>query len=75
MSLKGCELIVTCSNIGLTEIPDEISELQYVTVLHNDIVKSAFLQLYLYNNQLTHVNTTLFKLKNLTVLSLRNISN
>lgn len=63
-----------CSNIGLTEIPDEISELQYVTVLHNDIVKSAFLQLYLYNNELTSLNPTLFKLKNLTVLSLRMFS-
>ncbi|CEP15664.1 hypothetical protein [Parasitella parasitica] len=35
---------VDISNIGLTEIPDEIGELQYVTVLHNDVVKVASLQ-------------------------------
>lgn len=58
------------SNIGLTEIPDEIGELQYVTVLHNDIVKVASLQVYLYNNELQSINPVLFKLKNLTVLSL-----
>ncbi|GAN09790.1 GDSL lipase/acylhydrolase [Mucor ambiguus] len=60
------------SNIGLTEIPDEIGELQYVTVLHNDIVKSASLQVYLYNNELQSINPVLFRLRNLTVLSLRN---
>ncbi|KAL9549554.1 hypothetical protein MBANPS3_005160 [Mucor bainieri] len=60
------------SNIGLTEIPDEIGELQYVTVLHNDIVKVASLQVYLYNNELQSINPVLFRLKNLTVLSLRN---
>lgn len=58
------------SNIGLTEIPDEIGELQYVTVLHNDIVKVASLQVYLYNNELQSINPVLFRLKNLTVLSL-----
>ncbi|KAI8639771.1 hypothetical protein BD408DRAFT_420879 [Parasitella parasitica] len=63
---------VDISNIGLTEIPDEIGELQYVTVLHNDVVKVASLQVYLYNNELQSINPVLFWLKNLTVLSLRN---
>ncbi|KAI7905852.1 uncharacterized protein BX663DRAFT_497857 [Cokeromyces recurvatus] len=63
---------VDISNIGLIEIPDEIGELRYVTVLHNDIVKAASLQLYLYNNDITRINPILFQLKNLTVLSLRN---
>lgn len=61
------------SNIGLTEIPDEIGELQYVTVLYNDVVKVASLQIYLYNNELQSINPILFKLKNLTVLSLRRL--
>ncbi|KAI9475798.1 MAG: hypothetical protein EXX96DRAFT_278387 [Benjaminiella poitrasii] len=63
---------VDISNIGLIEIPDDIGELKYVTVLHNDVVKSASLQLYLYNNNIERINPVLFQLKNLTVLSLRN---
>ncbi|KAI8376794.1 hypothetical protein BD560DRAFT_391510 [Blakeslea trispora] len=62
---------VDLSNIGLEEIPDEIGELAYVTVLHNDIVKAASLQLFLYNNDIHTLNPVLFGLKNLTVLSLR----
>ncbi|KAG2196089.1 hypothetical protein INT46_010156 [Mucor plumbeus] len=53
---------VDISNIGLTEIPDEIGELQYVTVLHNDIVKVASLQVYLYNNELQYINPVMVSL-------------
>ncbi|KAI7866789.1 uncharacterized protein EV154DRAFT_153559 [Mucor mucedo] len=63
---------VDISNVELTEIPDEIGELQYVTVVHNDIVKTASLQIFLYGNYLESINPCLFRLKNLTVLSLRN---
>ncbi|RCH95470.1 hypothetical protein CU098_011371 [Rhizopus stolonifer] len=62
---------VDISNIELEDIPDEIGELAYVTVLHNDIVKSASLQLFLYNNRIHTLSPVLFRLKNLTVLSLR----
>ncbi|KAI8361795.1 hypothetical protein EDC96DRAFT_512542, partial [Choanephora cucurbitarum] len=62
---------VDLSHIGLECIPDEIGELTYLTVLHNDIVKAASLQLFLYNNSLQTLNPVLFQLKNLTVLSLR----
>lgn len=76
MSKQGISVLTEflISNIDLTEIPDEISELQYVTILHNDIVKTASLQLYIYNNKLTYINPILFRLKNLTVLSLRKVS-
>ncbi|KAI8983863.1 hypothetical protein BDB01DRAFT_119124 [Pilobolus umbonatus] len=60
--------------MGLTEIPEELCELQYVTVLTNDVIRPASLQLYLYGNQIESLNTTLLRLKCLTVLSLRNNS-
>ncbi|KAG1173749.1 hypothetical protein G6F70_005612 [Rhizopus microsporus] len=63
---------VDLGHIGLSEIPREVGELEYVTVLCNDTVKTASLQLYLYRNQLSCLNSHLFRLKNLTVLSLRN---
>ncbi|KAG1048182.1 hypothetical protein G6F43_009412 [Rhizopus delemar] len=63
---------VDLGHIGLTEIPKEVGELEYVTVLCNDVVKAASLQLYLYGNRLTCLNSNLLRLKNLTVLSLRN---
>lgn len=63
---------VDISHVGLTEIPDEIKELQYVTVVHNDVVKTAALQIFLYGNDLQCINPLLFHLKSLTVLSLRN---
>ncbi|KAI9307073.1 hypothetical protein BJ944DRAFT_262524 [Cunninghamella echinulata] len=62
---------VDLSHCELTEIPDEIVELQYITVFRKDIVKTASLQLYLFANQLETLSPTLFQLKNLTVLSLR----
>ncbi|KAI8975247.1 hypothetical protein BDF20DRAFT_943704 [Mycotypha africana] len=68
---NGVEL-VDMSNLGLTEIPDEVKELEYVTVVQNDKVRPASLQIYLYSNELSRINPTLFKLKNITVLSLRN---
>ncbi|GAA5813915.1 hypothetical protein MFLAVUS_007404 [Mucor flavus] len=40
---------VDISHVELTEIPDEIEELQYVTVVHHDIVKTAALQIYIVN--------------------------
>ncbi|CAO3645711.1 unnamed protein product [Cunninghamella blakesleeana] len=62
---------VDLSHCELTEIPDDISELQYITVFRKDIVKAASLQLYLFANQLETLAPSLFQLKNLTVLSLR----
>jgi hypothetical protein len=59
------------SKMDLVDIPDEIAELQYVTVVQNDVVKTASLQLYLYSNQIQELCSSLFKLRNLTVLSLR----
>ncbi|CAO3692028.1 unnamed protein product [Rhizopus stolonifer] len=63
---------VDLGHIGLNEIPKEVGDLAYVTVLRKDIVKTASLQLYLYGNNLSCLNSNLFRLKNLTVLSLRN---
>lgn len=60
------------SHVELTEIPDEIEELQYVTVVHHDIVKTASLQIFLYGNYIQSINLRLFRLKNLSVLSLSN---
>lgn len=66
-------LIPYFSHVGLTEIPDEIKELQYVTVVHNDVVKTAALQIFLYGNDLKCINPLLFHLKSLTVLSLSKV--
>ncbi|KAI9246345.1 hypothetical protein EDC94DRAFT_392440 [Helicostylum pulchrum] len=63
---------VDISHVELTEIPDEIEELQYVTVVHHDIVKTAALQIFMYGNYIETINLRLFRLKNLSVLSLRN---
>ncbi|KAI8882363.1 hypothetical protein K501DRAFT_101232 [Backusella circina FSU 941] len=63
---------VDLSKMNLVDIPDDIVELQYVTVVQNDVVKAASLQLYLYSNQIEDLCPSLFKLRNLTVLSLRN---
>ncbi|KAI8047794.1 hypothetical protein BDF21DRAFT_433983 [Thamnidium elegans] len=63
---------VDISHVELTEIPDEIEELQYVTVVHHDIVKAAALQIFMYGNYIESINLRLFRLKNLSVLSLRN---
>ncbi|KAI7865800.1 hypothetical protein BDF14DRAFT_1821672 [Spinellus fusiger] len=62
------------SHLNLTEIPQEISELRHITIFHKDrkIVKPASLEVFLYSNSLTVLSPSLFKLKNLTVLSLRN---
>jgi hypothetical protein len=64
---------ILCSHVGLTEIPYEIMELQYITVVHNDIVKTASLQIYLYGNDLHTINPCLFQLRNLSVLSLSKV--
>ncbi|KAI8093864.1 uncharacterized protein BX664DRAFT_330778 [Halteromyces radiatus] len=62
---------VDLSHCDLVEIPDGIAELQYITVLRKDTVKTASLQLYLFANQLKTLSPTLFRLQNLSVLSLR----
>ncbi|KAI8890177.1 hypothetical protein K501DRAFT_319875 [Backusella circina FSU 941] len=63
--------VVNLSKLDLKEIPNEISELKYLTAIHNGVIKSTCLQLYLYSNVLQNINPALFELKNLTVLSLR----
>ncbi|KAL0089663.1 hypothetical protein J3Q64DRAFT_1407631 [Phycomyces blakesleeanus] len=70
---NGCET-ADFSHLNLTEIPDEIAELRYITVFRKDtmIVKPASLEVFLYTNALTCLSPSLFKLTNLTVLSLRN---
>ncbi|KAI8331658.1 hypothetical protein BC941DRAFT_438079 [Chlamydoabsidia padenii] len=62
---------VDLSHCDLVEIPGGIAELQHITVLQKDTVKTASLQLYLFANQLKSLSPALFQLKNLTVLSLR----
>ncbi|ORX54041.1 outer arm dynein light chain 1 [Hesseltinella vesiculosa] len=62
---------VDLSQCDLEEIPDDIAELRYLTVLYKDRVKPASLQLYLFDNRLHTLSPTLFQLENLTVLSLR----
>ncbi|ORZ14087.1 hypothetical protein BCR42DRAFT_418022 [Absidia repens] len=62
---------VDLSHCDLIEIPEGIAELQHITVLRKDTVKTASLQLYLFANQLKSLSPTLFQLKNLSVLSLR----
>ncbi|CAO3589904.1 unnamed protein product [Absidia cylindrospora] len=62
---------VDLSHCDLVEIPEGIAELQHITVLRKDTVKTASLQLYLFANQLKSLSPTLFQLKNLSVLSLR----
>lgn len=59
--------------MGLTEIPEEIKELQHVTVLRKDRIQNTSLKLYLYANDLTRLPPYLFMLKNLSVLSLRKL--
>lgn len=59
------------SHLGLTEVPDEITELKHVTVLRKDRIKNSSLKLFLYGNTLTQLPSYLFSLKNLSVLSLR----
>ncbi|KAI9012133.1 hypothetical protein CLU79DRAFT_839086 [Phycomyces nitens] len=70
---NGCET-ADFSHLNLTEIPDEIAELRYITVFRKDtmVVKPASLEVFLYTNALTCLSPSLFKLTNLTVLSLRN---
>ncbi|ORZ02816.1 hypothetical protein BCR43DRAFT_482218 [Syncephalastrum racemosum] len=62
---------VDLSHMGLTEIPEEIKELQHVTVLRKDRIQNTSLKLYLYANDLVRLPPYLFMLKNLSVLSLR----
>lgn len=57
--------------MDLTEIPDEIRELQHITILSKDVIRNSTLKIFLYGNQLTKLNMELFALKNLSVLSLR----
>ncbi|KAG0188344.1 hypothetical protein DFQ28_004970 [Apophysomyces sp. BC1034] len=63
---------VDLGHLGLTDIPEEISELQYMTILRKDTntIKTAALEVFLYGNTLSCLNQSLFKLKNLAVLSL-----
>lgn len=61
------------SHLGLTEVPDEITELKHVTVLRKDRIKNSSLKLFLYGNSLTQLPSYLFTLKNLSVLSLREL--
>ncbi|CAO3692031.1 unnamed protein product [Rhizopus stolonifer] len=64
---------VDLGHIGLNEIPKEVGDLAYVTVLRKDIVKTASLQLYfLRNNQLTSIPPDIALLENLVELSLGN---
>ncbi|KAI9268207.1 hypothetical protein BDA99DRAFT_558376 [Phascolomyces articulosus] len=62
---------VDLSCLGLTELPTEFLDVQYITVIKKDSVKNTALKLYLSGNQLTVFPTPLFALKNLSVLSLR----
>ncbi|KAH8550129.1 hypothetical protein BGW37DRAFT_558664 [Umbelopsis sp. PMI_123] len=64
--------MVDLSNMDLTDIPDEIRELQHITILSKDLINNSSLKLFLYGNRLTKLNMELFALKNLSVLSLRN---
>lgn len=70
---KFCYLIPLFgnSNMDLTEIPDEIRELQHITILSKDLINNSSLKLFLYGNRLTKLSMQLFSLKNLSVLSLR----
>ncbi|KAG2178209.1 hypothetical protein INT43_003462 [Umbelopsis isabellina] len=64
--------MVDLGNMGLTDIPLEVRELQHITILSKDRIRNSSLKLFLYGNQLTKLNMELFALKNLSVLSLRN---
>jgi hypothetical protein len=59
------------SNMDLTDIPDEIRELQHITILSKDLINNSSLKVFLYGNRLTKLSMALFSLKNLSVLSLR----
>ena len=58
------------SSLGLSELPSEFLDVQYITVIKKDSVKNTALKLYLSGNQLNVFPTPLFALKNLSVLSL-----
>ncbi|KAG2221719.1 hypothetical protein INT45_007125, partial [Circinella minor] len=62
---------VDLSSLGLSELPSEFLDVQYITVIKKDSVKNTALKLYLSGNQLNVFPTPLFALKNLSVLSLR----
>ncbi|KAI8579083.1 hypothetical protein K450DRAFT_243800 [Umbelopsis ramanniana AG] len=64
--------MVDLSNMDLTDIPDEIRELQHITILSKDLINNSSLKVFLYGNRLTKLSMELFSLKNLSVLSLRN---
>ncbi|CDH51362.1 Piso0_003039 [Lichtheimia corymbifera JMRC:FSU:9682] len=70
-AIDNGEDYVDLSHLGLTEVPDEITELKHVTVLRKDRIKNSSLKLFLYGNTLTQLPSYLFSLKNLSVLSLR----
>ncbi|KAI7884780.1 hypothetical protein K492DRAFT_204456 [Lichtheimia hyalospora FSU 10163] len=70
-AIDNGEDYVDLSHLGLTEVPDEITELKHVTVLRKDRIKNSSLKLFLYGNTLTRLPSLLFTLKNLSVLSLR----
>jgi hypothetical protein len=57
--------------MDLTDIPDEIRELQHITILSKDLINNSSLKVFLYGNRLTKLSMQLFSLKNLSVLSLR----
>lgn len=62
---------VNLENMGLTEIPEEIKDLDNLVIFDLDMPTQTLYQLYLNNNKLRSVNPALFKFSKLNVLSLR----
>lgn len=62
---------VNLEGMGLTDIPDEIKDLDNLVIFDLERLTQALHQLYLSNNRLRNLNPSLFEFTKLNVLSIR----
>lgn len=63
---------VTLDDLQLTSVPDEISDLKDLVILHDNDSLVPKIKIFLSNNQISVMAPPIFEVRNITVLSLRN---